>query len=72
MEDGSHRTIRLKPGQDTCDLFARCLREPDSPNARMIAGSVEAIEPGGSKLIELTRAILNSPETEQTERETIQ
>ncbi|MGD1092194.1 MAG: hypothetical protein ABSB35_09400 [Bryobacteraceae bacterium] len=61
FEDGSSRVILLSRGRDTPDVFAEALRNPDSEEASAIKRSVFAIEPHESKLIELCRAILQSP-----------
>ena len=42
-------------------LYEGALRDPTGPDAALIRTSVSAIEPGGSQLVELTRAILMSP-----------
>jgi hypothetical protein len=61
MNDGSVRVIHLGRGQDASDLFARTLNYPDSAEARLIAESVSAIEPGGSKIVEVIRVLLTGP-----------
>jgi hypothetical protein len=61
MSDGSHVPLHLGRGKDGADLFARTMASPDSPTADLIRRSVGAIEPGGSRFIELCRALLNSP-----------
>jgi hypothetical protein len=61
MGDGSTRVITLERGQDVIDVYRDALDKPETPTARLIAESVSAIEPGGGRLIELARAILNSP-----------
>jgi hypothetical protein len=68
MSDGSSEIIHLGPNEDVLDLYLRVLSEPDAPEAQLIARSVGVSEPGGSRMIELARAILNSPvEPEETE-----
>jgi hypothetical protein len=61
MSDGSHVPLHLGRGKDGADLFARTMASPDSPTADLIRRSVGALEPGGSRFIELCRALLNSP-----------
>jgi hypothetical protein len=67
MEDGSVRAIYLPRGEDAADLFCRTLTHPHTEEARLIAESVSAVEPGGSRITEVIRALLNGP----TETETI-
>jgi hypothetical protein len=67
FEDGSSRIIPLPPGRDACDLFADVMRNPDGEEASAIGRSVSEVEPGGSRMIELCRALLNGPsETDQS------
>ena len=61
FEDGSSRIIALPPGQDACDLFAHVMRNPDSEEASAIKRSASAVEPGGSRMIEVCRALLTGP-----------
>ncbi len=58
--DGSDQRISLERG-DVLGFMRRALRDPAGPDAALIRTSVSAIEPGGSMLVELTRAILMSP-----------
>jgi len=62
FEDGSSRTISLPRGQDALDLVAQVLTNPDSEQAAAIRRSVSAVEPGGSRMIEVCRALLPGPE----------
>jgi hypothetical protein len=61
MADGSRVPLHLGSGQDGADLFARTMASPDSPTADLIRRSVGAIEPGGSRFIEMCCALLNGP-----------
>lgn len=61
MSDGARVPLQLGRGEDGADLFARVMREPDSPTADLIRRSVSAIEPGGSRMIEMCAALLGSP-----------
>jgi hypothetical protein len=58
FEDGSSRIIPLPRGRDACDLFADVMRNPDGEEASVIRRSVSAVEPGGSRIIEVCRALL--------------
>lgn len=61
FEDGSSCIIVLPRGEDACDLFAHVMRNPDSEEASAIKRSVSAVEPGGSRMIEVCRALLTGP-----------
>jgi hypothetical protein len=57
MDDGTEQTIRLGRGQDAADLFVRTLNDPNSTEANAIRESISAVEPGGSRICELIRAL---------------
>jgi hypothetical protein len=59
MPDGRSHVLRLGRGRDAADLFARCLSNPDCEEARMIAASISANEPGGSRICEMIAAVLD-------------
>jgi hypothetical protein len=66
MEDGSVKMLRLKPGEDLCDLLARGMQELNvgnelSPDISSIKKSISSTEPGGGRMIELLSALLNGP-----------
>jgi len=45
-------------------LLARACREERTPDVELVAQSISSTEPGGAHLIDLARAILNSPNEE--------
>ena len=61
MEDGSERTIRLRPGEDILDWCGRVMSNPDGEEADLIRRSVSWSEPNGSRMLELANAVLCSP-----------
>ena len=72
FEDGSSRIIPLRRGRDACDLFADVMKNPDGEEASAIRRSVSAVEPGGSRIIEVCRALLPEPyETESEETKAV-
>jgi len=58
MRDG--RTLTLR-GDRAGDLLAGSIRGPRTPEIELVAQSISSTEPGGGHLIDLSRAILNSP-----------
>ena len=61
MPDGRTELLRGR-GDYTSHLFARALGGDRTPEIELIAQSISSSEPGDGRLIELARAILNSPE----------
>jgi hypothetical protein len=60
--DGSTtQTIPLSHDYSALDVSIHAVTNPNSPEADAIRRSIGAREPGGSRLIEVTRAILMSP-----------
>jgi len=60
MPDGS--TVSLGGNGDyALNLLARVCQEARTPEKELIARSVSSTEPGGGHLVDLARAILNSP-----------
>ena len=57
MADGHTETLR----GDVLDLFSRALRGDRTPEIERIAQSTSSVEPGGGKMIDLVRALLNGP-----------
>jgi hypothetical protein len=56
------RTVTLPGrGNQAGVLLGRAVYGEPTPEIRLIAQSVSSIEPGGGHLIDLARAILNSP-----------
>jgi hypothetical protein len=60
MPDGRTETIRGR-GDYVLDLFMRACRGDRTPEIELIAQSVSSTEPGGGRMLELTRALLNGP-----------
>jgi hypothetical protein len=58
MADG--RSVRF-PGDFAVGLLARVCRNERTPEIELVAQSISSIEPGGAHMIDLARAILNSP-----------
>jgi len=57
MPDGRTETLR----GDVADLLSRAIGGDRTPEMELISQSVSSIEPGGGKMIELARALLNGP-----------
>jgi hypothetical protein len=57
FDDGTQQQIPLDRGQDVLDLFNAALNEPTSALAEAFRRSVRAIEPGGSRLIEVFQSL---------------
>jgi hypothetical protein len=60
MPDGRRETLQGR-GNFVPGLLARAWRDDRTPETELIAQSVSSTEPGGGHLIDLARAILNSP-----------
>src|SRR5271169_1700907 len=60
MPDGRTETLRGR-GDYVLDLFSRACRGVRTPEIDLIAQSVSSAEPGGGRLLELARAILQGP-----------
>ena len=58
MPDGHSETLR---GHDAVRLLRRALRNDCTPEMELIARSVSSTEPDGAHMIDLARALLNSP-----------
>jgi len=58
MPDGSTVTL---PSDDAVGLLAKAIRDDRTPEVELVAASVSSTEPGGGQMIDLARAILNSP-----------
>lgn len=58
MPDGRTETL---PDQDTVRLLGCAVDGERTPEMELIARSVSSTEPGGAHMIDLTRALLNSP-----------
>jgi hypothetical protein len=60
MPDGGTETL---PGQNdyVLSLLRRAVRGDRTPGMELVARSVSSTEPGGAHLIDLVRALLNSP-----------
>jgi len=60
MPDG--RTETLRGGGDyVADLVSRAVYGDRAPDVELLAHSISSTEPGGGRMLELARAILNSP-----------
>lgn len=67
MPDGSRKAVR----GDERDLLSRALRDDRTPEIELIAQSVRSTEPGGGQMIDLARALLNTPtETSESSAQT--
>ena len=58
MSDGRTKTL---PGNQVTCLLARLVRNERTRDIELVARSISSSEPGGGHLIDLARAILNSP-----------
>ena len=58
MSDGS--TVRL-PSNAAVGLLAKAIREDRTPEVELVAQSISSTEPDGAHLLDLARAISNSP-----------
>jgi hypothetical protein len=63
--DPNGRVVTL-PGGCAGDLLVRACRGDRTPEIELLAQSIGSTEPGGGRLVELARALLNSP-TEEIE-----
>jgi hypothetical protein len=53
-------TVRL-PSNAAVGLLARACRDDRTPEVELVAQSISSTEPDGAHLLDLARAILNSP-----------
>ena len=60
MPDGQKVTLRGK-GDYALDLLARAVRGDRTSEIELISRSIASTEPSGGHLVDLARAILNSP-----------
>jgi hypothetical protein len=60
MADGRRVTLSGSGGY-ALDLLARACEATRTPEVNLVAGSIASTEPGGGHLLDLARAILNSP-----------
>jgi hypothetical protein len=60
MPDGGTVTLR-GAGDYAGDLLVRAWRGERTRDIELIAQSISSLEPGGAHLVDLARAILNSP-----------
>ena len=60
MPDGRIETLPGH-GDRAIDLLAGVFRADRTPDLELVAQSISSTEPGGAHLIDLARAILNSP-----------
>jgi len=60
MPDGRVETLRGS-GDYVGDLVARAVYGDRAPDVELLARSVSSTEPGGGRMLELARAIMNSP-----------
>ena len=58
MPDGRTKTL---PGNQATGLLARSVQNERTPDIELVARRVSSTEPGGGQMIDLARAILNSP-----------
>jgi hypothetical protein len=58
MPGGRTETLH---GDRASDLLAGSIRGPRTLELELVAQSISSTEPGGGQMIELARAILNSP-----------
>lgn len=57
LPGGGSKTMR----GDERDLLSHAVRGDRTPEIELIAESVSSLEPGGGQMIDLARALLNSP-----------
>jgi hypothetical protein len=57
MPDGRTETLR----GNVLELFSRARNGDRTPEVELIAQSISSTEPGGAHMIDLARALLNSP-----------
>ena len=60
MPDGRVETLR-GGGDYVGDLVSRAVYGDRAPDVELLARSVSSTEPGGGRMLELARAIMNSP-----------
>ena len=65
MSDGSREQLRMPRG-GMLQLYVYLIKNEDSPEAKLLRESIQIIEPGGSHLLELARALLHGPAVEET------
>ena len=61
MPDGRSEILR----GNVLELFSRARDGDRSPEVELIAQSISSTEPGGGQMIDLARALLNSPYTDE-------
>jgi hypothetical protein len=61
MPDGRTETLCGR-GDYVLDLFLRACRGDLAPEIELVAQSVSSAEPGGGRMLELARALLNGPQ----------
>ena len=66
LEDGQERVIPFGPGETILDVFQRVMNNPDGDEARIVWRCVAVREPGGSRLLEMAKA-LHDPVTDNPE-----
>lgn len=58
LRDGQTEAL---PGHDARRLLGRALRGDRTPEMELVARSVSSTEPDGARMIDLARALLNTP-----------
>ena len=65
MPDGTQEELPMTRG-GMLELFRYLINNEDSRKAKLLRASIEILEPGGSHLLELARALLHGPAVEET------
>jgi hypothetical protein len=66
LEDGQERVIPLRPGETALDVSHRVMNNPDGDEGQMVRRCVAVREPGGGRLLEMAKALLD-PVTDNPE-----
>ena len=66
LEDGQERVIPLRPGETALDVFQRVMNNPDGDEGQMVRRCVAVREPGGGRLLQMAKALLD-PVTDDLE-----
>ena len=59
LEDGQERVIPLRPGETALDVYQRVMNNPDGDKGQMVRRCVAVREPGGGRLLQMAKALLD-------------
>jgi hypothetical protein len=59
LEDGQEQVIPLRPGETALDVVQRVMSNPDGDEGRIVRRCVAVREPGGGRLLQMAKALLD-------------